>query len=104
MSFNKGEKSDDDERRVSRMNICGAVALTGPSILPISARVIDVSEYGCRLSIERSINVGSFLTLTFEPSIISQGWVAWHSEGQIGIEFVAPMSSTAISKLGSSSS
>jgi len=57
----------------------------------------DLSPHGCNIGASHwSFRVGQFLSLKFANAAKVQGIVRWMRDGQLGIEFVHPLSAGVI--------
>lgn len=88
-----------EERELARRPLLQCVKVATTSLIECDGTATDITDRGCRVSVSANIAVGSFVSITFSPAIIVQGWVAWSNNGVIGVDFVLPLARGAVTKL-----
>ncbi len=86
-----GAAPHPERRRVSRQVAHCDIAIASSSGETASARVNDVSPYGCNLESEAEwLRTGRFVTLNAGERAI-QAVVRWSRDGVAGVEFLRPI-------------
>jgi PilZ domain len=80
-------------RKSERRLVTGAVVIQSNAGERTSARLRDISVYGCNLACEADwLRMGRFITLRLGKDRTIQAIVRWTREGMTGIEFLRPIS------------
>jgi hypothetical protein len=80
-------------RKVERRAVVGAVTIQSNAGERASARLRDISTYGCNLlSGADWLRMGRFITLRLSKERSLQAIVRWTRDGAAGIEFLRPIS------------
>jgi hypothetical protein len=80
-------------RQADRRSVAGAVLIQSNNGDRTSARLRDISAYGCNLSCEADwLRMGRFISLRIGKDRTIQAIVRWSRDGATGIEFLRPIS------------
>ena len=80
-------------RKAERRPVTGAAVIQSNAGERTSARLRDISVYGCNLACEADwLRMGRFITVRLGKDRTIQAIVRWTREGMTGIEFLRPIS------------
>ena len=80
-------------RKAERRPVTGAVVIQSNAGERTSARLRDISVYGCNLGCEADwLRMGRFITLRLGKDRTIHAIVRWARDGATGIEFLRPIS------------
>jgi hypothetical protein len=82
---------DVDERRAVRVATRLPAGLRCDKAPTQQVIVTDMTNNGCRITIDRRVTVGTFVTVTVPDFIEISGWVAWSSQTALGVDFSHPL-------------
>lgn len=68
-----------------------AVRVSETSTVHTGGYMTDVSEYGCRISVEKQTVVGRLVRVDIPEFTTFSGWVVWSSGDAMGIDFSNPL-------------
>lgn len=69
---------------------------------PIAATVVDISIYGCRLTIAGRLKEDQVIEFQFSPDKAMAASIVWQKDGEAGCRFDAPISPAMMKSLSPS--
>lgn len=88
-------------RKADRKPASGSVLIQSGSGEQISARLRDLSGYGCNLACEADwLRLGRFISIRIGSDCTIQAIVRWARDGATGVEFLRPISGADAEKFG----
>jgi hypothetical protein len=91
------------EARTGIRRIVDLVGTLGPPDMPgQDVRLLDISEFGCRISAPCSVSVGSEVQITLGSTHLVAAKLVWLSGDAAGCEFLKPIESSLIGVLTTS--
>jgi PilZ domain len=88
-------------RKADRRPVSGSVLIQSGGGEQISARLRDLSAYGCNLACEADwLRLGRFISIRIGSDRTIQAIVRWSRDGTTGVEFLRPISDADAEKFG----
>ena len=88
-------------RKVDRRPVSGSVLVQSSGGDQASARLRDISAYGCNLACAADwLRMGRFITIRVGSDRTIQAIVRWSRDGFTGVEFLRPITDSDAEKFG----
>jgi hypothetical protein len=88
-----------EERTAHRVAVSWEATICSPTLEDAACRILDITHLGCRLSSEHPPRTGTLVTVAIPEFAGITGWIAWRSNGEVGIDFAHPMPTAVLDEI-----
>lgn len=80
-----------EERQAQRVAVAWEGTLRSLRSPHRPCRILDFTHLGCRVEVEDAPSMGTHVGIVVPAFAEVAGWIAWRSDGQVGIDFAHPL-------------
>jgi hypothetical protein len=88
-----------EDRNEDRAPVGLSALLRSRTGATFAATITDISPRGCRASMDKGLNLGTFVNVTAE-GLAAEGWVGWSHTREVGIVFAEALPEETLARIG----